>query len=74
VKKTPFVPYHGRTTGFIVNYSPDHAVRFDLDGNPIESFERAYIPGEVELFLGRRRVSTGAFAKVLGIEFDRGKE
>ena len=71
VKKTPFVPFHGRTTGFIVNYSPDHAVRFDLDGDPVENFERAYVPGEVELFLGRRKVPTGAFPKVLGIEFDR---
>ena len=63
VKKTPFVPFHGATMGFIVNYSPDHAVRFDLDGDPVESFECAYIPGEVELFLRGRKVPTGAFAK-----------
>ncbi len=39
VKKTPFVPYHGRTTGFIVNYTPDSAVRFDLDGDPVERLQ-----------------------------------
>jgi hypothetical protein len=67
VKKTPAVPFFGRTTGFIVNYTPDSAVRFGLDGNPAEHFDRAYLPGEVELFLGRRRVPTKTFATVLGI-------
>jgi hypothetical protein len=36
VRKTPVVPFFGPTTGFVVNYSPDRAVRFDLDGNPVE--------------------------------------
>ena len=56
VAKTPFVPYHGRTTGFIVNYTPDSAVRFDLDGDPVEHFDRAYIPGQVEVFIGKRKL------------------
>ena len=38
------VPAFGRPTGFIVNYTPDRAVRFDLDGNPGE--------GEYRLFNG----------------------
>ena len=54
--KTPFVPYHGRTTGFIVNYTPDSAVRFDLDGNPVEHFHKAYIPGHVEVFIGKKKL------------------
>jgi hypothetical protein len=56
VRKTPFVPYHGRTTGFIVNYTPDSAVRFDLAGNPVEHFERAYIQGQVEVFIGKKKL------------------
>jgi len=72
VKKTPFVTYFGRTTGFIVNYAPDSAVRFDVDGNPVEQLDRAYIPGQVELFLGRRRVPTKTFATLLGINWDGG--
>jgi hypothetical protein len=56
VKKTPFVPYHGRTTGFIVNYTPDSAVRFDLDDHPVERFDRAYIPGQVEVFIGKQKL------------------
>ena len=64
VAKTPFVPYRGRTTGFIVNYTPDSAVRFDLDGNPVESFDRAYIPGQVEVFIGKQKLpARGLFGK-----------
>ncbi len=66
-KQTPLVPFYGRTTGFIVNYTPDSAVRFDLDGNPVEHFARAYTPGQVELFLRRHKVPAKTFAKVLGI-------
>ena len=29
------LPAFGRATGIIVNYSPDHAIQFDLRGNPI---------------------------------------
>jgi hypothetical protein len=47
VAKTPFVPFFGKTTGFIVNYTPDSAARFDLDGDPVEHFDRAYIPGRL---------------------------
>lgn len=35
VRKTPFVQYFGPTTGFIVNYSPDHAVRSSRQVNQI---------------------------------------
>ncbi len=56
VRKTQFAPYHGRTTGFIVNYSPDSAVRFDRDGNPVEHFDKAYISGQVEVFIGKRKL------------------
>ena len=56
VAKTPFVPFFGPTTGFVVNYTPDSAVSFDLDGNPIEHFDRAYRPGQVEVFIGKQRL------------------
>ena len=56
VAKTPSVPFFGKTTGFIVNYTPDSAVRFDLDGNPVENFDRAYIPGKVEIFIGKQKL------------------
>lgn len=40
--KTGAVPAFGRVTGVIVNYTPDDAARYDLDGCLIERFDRAY--------------------------------
>ena len=51
VRKTPVVEFFGATTGFIVNYTPDHAVRFDLKGRPVETLTCAHRPGEVTLYL-----------------------
>ncbi len=31
VRHTPTVTYFGTTKGFIVNYTPDHAVQFDTE-------------------------------------------
>jgi hypothetical protein len=73
VRNTPFVRFLGRTTGYIVNYSPDHAVRFDREGQSIETLTRAYRPGEVTVSLGRRPVSAEAFGKALGTWPDTGQ-
>ena len=72
--KTPRTAFHGPTTGFIVNYTPDSSVRFDIDGNPVEEFDRAYRPGEVELLLRGRTVPTETFAKVMGMGADAGAQ
>jgi hypothetical protein len=47
----------GRTTGFVINYSPEQAVRFDCEGQPIEIFDRAVRPGAACLHLGGRSVA-----------------
>jgi hypothetical protein len=39
----------GRPTGVIINYSPDRAVRYDLKGDPIETFTEAIRGGEASL-------------------------
>ena len=39
------------TTGFIVNYTLEHAVRPDLEGAPVETLTCAHHPGEVTLYL-----------------------
>ncbi len=44
VRRTPYVTFFGPTTGFIVNYTPDRAVRFNLEGKPVEALEHAYFP------------------------------
>ena len=42
------IPGFGRPIGFIINFSPDHAVQFTLDGTLLHVLERAYRPGSVE--------------------------
>lgn len=41
------LPGFGLVTGFVINHTPDHAVRFDLDGNPVEILDKAYRRGRV---------------------------
>ena len=67
VRKTPAVRFHGPTIGFVVNYSPDRAVRFDLAGNPVAMLDRAYEPGPVTLLIGGKQVSADAFAMIMGL-------
>jgi hypothetical protein len=61
VRKTPVVPFFGPTTGFVVNYTPDQAVRFDLDAKPVERRPHAYSPGEITLRLGKRKIAPEEF-------------
>jgi hypothetical protein len=67
VRKTPVVQFFGPTTGFIVNYTPDHAVRFDLEGRPVETLARAYRPGRVTLYLGGRAIPAGTLGRILSM-------
>jgi len=41
------LPGFGIVTGFVINHTPDYAVRFDLDGNPVETLDKAYRRGRV---------------------------
>jgi hypothetical protein len=66
VRKTPVVHFFGPTTGFIVNYTPDCAVRFDLDGSPIERFPAAHSPDQIELQIGRCKISADRFGRIMG--------
>ena len=54
-----FVPYFGETLGFVINYTPDEAVRYNLEGHPVEILEEAYRPGEIEIRIGGRLVPPG---------------
>ena len=53
------LPAFGRAAGIIINYSPDHAIRFDLEGNAVEHFDRAYRIGVAQFAIGGRVVSPG---------------
>jgi hypothetical protein len=67
VRQTPVVPFFGPTTGFVVNYTPDRAVCFDLEGNPVECFPRAYSPGEVTLMIGGSQIAGDECARIVGL-------
>ncbi len=65
-RRTPFVQFFGATTGFIVNYDPDNAIHFDLDGNPVEVLNHAYQPGEVTLTIGRKTIPAEKLFTIVG--------
>jgi hypothetical protein len=52
VRKTPLVKFFGRATRFVVNCTPDYAVRYDLEGRPVETLTRAYCPESLGRVIG----------------------
>jgi hypothetical protein len=62
-----WVSAFGKTVGFVVNYSPDQAVRFDRNGHPIEILDKAVRPGSATLYLrGRRALNAEALGLIFG--------
>ncbi len=57
--KSDQIPTFGRPTGIIINYSPDYAVLFDLEGNAVDVLDRAYRLGEATFSISKRPVSRG---------------
>ncbi len=64
--KSGQIPTFGRPTGIIINYSPDYAVRFDLEGNAAEVLDRAYRIGDVSLSIGKRPVTARELEALFG--------
>ena len=61
------VPAFGKTAGFVINYSPDKAVRFDPNGQPIAILDKAVRPGTAVLLrLGGRPIPTEALRVLFG--------
>jgi hypothetical protein len=63
-----YVPFFGEPLGLIINYSPDRALRCNLEGNPVEWLSAAYRVGQIDLTLGGRKRSHRTVAHVLGIK------
>jgi hypothetical protein len=61
------VPAFGNTIGFVINYSPDKAIRFDLNGQPIAILDEAVRPGTAVLRLKGRPI----IAEALELAFDK---
>lgn len=64
--KSDQIPTFGRPTGIVVNYTPDHAVRFDLEGHEIEVLDRAYRLGEASFSIGKRPISSKELEAIFG--------
>ncbi len=61
------VPAFGKPIGFVINYSPDQAVRFDRNGQPIAILDKAVRPGTAVLFrLGGRPIPAEALGLIVG--------
>jgi hypothetical protein len=61
-----WVPAFGKPIGFVINYSPDKAVRFDPNGQPIAILDKAVRPGTAVLRLGGRPIPAEALGTVFG--------
>ncbi len=61
------VPAFGKSIGFVINYSPNQAVRFDRNGEPIAILDKAVRPGTAVLRLGGRPIP----AEVVGLVFSK---
>ncbi len=61
------VPAFGKPIGFVINYSPDKAVKFDPNGRPVAILGEAVRPGTAVLLrLGGRPVTAEALGLVFG--------
>ena len=60
------VPAFGKPIGFVINYSPDKAVRFDPKGQPIAILDKAVRPGTAVLRLGGRPIPAEALGLIFG--------
>ena len=58
------IPAFGKPTGIVVNYTPDHAVEFDLQGKPVMTYDHAYRPGKASLSIRRRPMSEREMAAI----------
>jgi hypothetical protein len=67
VQRTPIVRFFGPKTGFIVNFTFDRAVRFDLAGQPTETLTRAYRPGDVTLCMRGRSFSAESLKTIAAV-------
>lgn len=57
--QSDMLPAFGRPTGVVVNYAPEWAVRYDLEGNALEFLPKARRPGEATLSVGGRELPPG---------------
>jgi hypothetical protein len=60
------VPAFGKPIGFVINYSPDQAVKFDRNGQPTAILDKAVRPETAVLRLGGRPITAQALGLISG--------
>src|SRR6266700_2758387 len=58
------IRFYGNAVGVVVNYSPDEALRFDLNGDAVEILPAAYRGETLSFLLGGKPVSSKTFAAI----------
>lgn len=61
------IPTFGAPTGFVINYRTNRAVRYDLDGNPIDTFAHAVTIGDSSLSVRGNPCSSNQLRRVMDI-------
>ncbi len=61
-----FVRFFGPPTGYVVNYNPDFALRFNKEGRLIERFDRAFRVGQSSVVVGGKKVDEKVWSGLLG--------
>ena len=59
------VPFFGRAVGFTINYSPDRAVSFGMDGKAHKVLSKAHRAGEIQLSIGGRDSSPATVGRAV---------
>jgi len=66
--KSEALPAFGCPTGVIVNYTPDRAVRFDLNGDPVEVLPHTSRLADPCIGTGRRLLGAGTLRTIMSVE------
>ena len=62
------IPFFGNAIGVIINYSPNEALRFDMQGIPVEILPTAHQGETLSVLLGGKPVSAKTIAAIFGWE------
>jgi len=69
------VPFFGSLVGYVINYTPDYAEKFDKEGRLIRKLDREYRVGESGLIIGGKYISESTWTAMFGaVEFRPGHE
>lgn len=60
------VPFLGAPTGYVINYTPDFALRFNKDGRLVARLSRAFRVGQSSVAIGGKEIDEKTWASLLG--------